>query len=48
MTQSFVSYISGFLFFFGYISVYMILNDNPIISLIFQKVPNIIQEFIIG
>ena len=26
----------------------MILDDNPIIRLIFQKVPNVIQDFIIG
>ena len=49
MTGRFVSYIAGFLTFFRGVSVYMILDDDhPIIHLIYQKGPNVIQHFIIG
>ena len=37
-----------YLNFFRAVSVYIILDDNPIIHLFFQRGPNIIQEFIIG
>ena len=38
---------SWFFNFFRAVSIYMILDDHTIISLVFQKVPNIIQEYII-
>ena len=37
MTGSIVSHVAGFLNFFRTVSLYMILDDHPIIRLIFLK-----------
>jgi len=48
MTGSFVSYLAGFLTFFRAFSIYMVLEvHHPIVRLIFQMGPNVIQHFII-
>jgi len=47
-TGSFVGFIAGFLNSFRAVSFFIILDDHPIIRLIFQKGESIIQNFNIG
>jgi len=48
LTGSFIGFIAGFLNSFRAVSFLMILDDRPIIRLIFQKGQTVIQNFNIG
>jgi len=48
LTGSFVGFIAGFLNSFRAVSFFMVLDDRPIIRLIFQQRQKVIQNFDIG